>query len=85
MDDDRDIFFRSKINAYNGLDNYSDLQHEVCAEYGHTTEKDLGYTPQERESTKCFAVNMPSKNFFTITWSDIAEAIKEAEFNSGKP
>ena len=79
---DRDLFFRTKINASNGLDNFSDLQHQACGKdnLGHSNDIELGKTIEEREGKQCYAFNISNTNFYAITWSDIADAIEDDDF-----
>ena len=60
MEADRDLFFSSKFNASNGLDNYTDLQHQACKNdnLGHSNVMELGNTLEDRSNKQCYAFNI---------------------------
>ena len=70
MELDQDLFFRTKINASNCLDNYMDLQHQACNEnnLGHSNNMELRKTMKEREGKQCYAFHISNTNFYAITW-----------------
>ena len=84
MEVDRAIFYNSKIDVANDLDNSSDLQHAVCKKnnLGHSSDQELGRTENERSRLDCFAFNTSRRMFYAIIWDDIGEETLEGDFLS---
>ena len=82
MDLERSKYYNSKIDVSNDLDNYFSDQHEICHlnNLGHTSDEELGTTIEEREKKECFVFSSSKRDFYAITWEDIAEATHDDEW-----
>ena len=69
MDYEREVFYNSKTEVSNDLDNDSDIQHQVCAAatYGHSEDSQLGSLAKDRAEQQCFAANVNERKFYSIT------------------
>ena len=81
MDIDRDYHYSSKIDVNNDLDNIYSDQHKVCKDwgFGHSSDEEVGHGP-ERYTADCFVHNINKKEFYALSWEEIADNVDEDEF-----
>ena len=81
LDVERDLHYSSKSDVNTDLDNIGSEQHQVCsaADFGHDSDAGVGLAP-ERYSANCYVYNINKKDFYALSWEEIADNADEDEF-----
>ena len=77
---DRVTLYSSKINIAGDLDNVYNEPHEICSANSltHNSDSEL----KNSEDKECFVSNMRSREYYAISWEEIADETDDDTFLS---